>query len=100
MQSMPRPIQSARLVFPASQGGYLNLDNWRRRVWKEAFKKTEISYRPLYQMRHTYATLALAAGADVYWISRQLGHTTHPDHARPLRPVSPGRRRAQLEAAG
>jgi integrase len=58
MQSMPRPIQSARLVFPASQGGYLNLDNWRRRVWKEAFKKTEISYRPLYQMRHTYATLA------------------------------------------
>jgi integrase len=76
VQSMPRPIQSARLVFPASQGGYLNLDNWRRRVWKEAFKKTEISYRPLYQMRHTYATLALAAGADVYWISRQLGHTS------------------------
>jgi integrase len=76
LESMPRPIQSERLVFSASQGGYINLDNWRRRVWKEAFKKSEISYRPLYQMRHTYATLALAAGADVYWVSRQLGHTS------------------------
>lgn len=76
LQSMPRPIQSERLVFPAAQGGYINLDNWRRRVWKKAFKTTEISYRPLYQMRHTYATLALAAGADVYWVSGQLGHTS------------------------
>jgi len=25
-------------------------------------------------MRHTYASLALAAGADIYWVSRQMGH--------------------------
>jgi hypothetical protein len=25
-------------------------------------------------MRHTYASLALAAGADIYWLSDQMGH--------------------------
>jgi integrase len=56
---------------------------------RKAFKKTEVPYRPLYQMRHTYATLALAAGADVYWVSRQLGHksrrpsATTPDFSPP-----------------
>ena len=30
----------------------------------------------LYQMRHTYATLHSPTGADVYWVSRQLGHTS------------------------
>jgi integrase len=37
-------------------------------------------------MRHTFATLALAAGADLYWVSRQLGHesirTTLKHYAR------------------
>ena len=25
-------------------------------------------------MRHTYASLSLAAGADIYWVSEQMGH--------------------------
>jgi hypothetical protein len=32
LKSIPRPIQSDKLVFPAPQGGYINLDNWRERV--------------------------------------------------------------------
>ena len=38
--------------------------------------KSGLEYRPLYQMRHTFATLALAASADIYWVSKQLGHTS------------------------
>jgi integrase len=45
-----------------------------------------LEYRPLYQMRHTFATLALAASADIYWVSKQLGHesirTTLKHYAR------------------
>jgi integrase len=86
LRSLPRPLQSERLIFAAPNGGYLNLDNWRRRVWKKAIDGSGLDYRPLYQMRHTFATLALAAGADLYWLSKQLGHesirTTLKHYAR------------------
>jgi integrase len=75
LQSLPRPINSDALIFPAARGGYINLDNWRSRVWKPALIAAGVEHRPLYQMRHTYATLGLAAGADIYWVSKQLGHT-------------------------
>ncbi len=91
LTSLPRPIQSDTLVFPAPQGGYINLDNWRRRVWKDALVTAGVPHRPLYQMRHTFATLALAAGADIYWVSKQLGHaniaTTLKHYARFLAAV-------------
>jgi integrase len=86
LRSLPRPLQGDRLIFAAPNGGYLNLDNWRRRVWKKAIDRSDLEYRPLYQMRHTFATLALAAGADLYWLSKQLGHesirTTLKHYAR------------------
>ena len=74
MRSLPRPLDSTALVFPAPKGGYINLDNWRRRVWKVALDSAGHDHRPLYQCRHTFATLALSAGADLYWVSKQLGH--------------------------
>jgi integrase len=86
LRSLARPLNSSRLIFPAPAGGYIDLDNWRRRVWKKAISTSGLDYRPLYQMRHTFATLALAAGADLYWVSRQLGHenirTTLKHYAR------------------
>jgi integrase len=75
LKRLSRPIDSDTLIFPAPRGGHIDLDNWRARVWKKALEDAGIDYRPLYQMRHTYATLALAAGADIYWVSKQLGHT-------------------------
>lgn len=32
----PRPLRSDQLVFAAPKGGLINLDNFRRRVWKKA----------------------------------------------------------------
>jgi integrase len=75
LQALPRPIKADTLIIPAPQGGFVSLDNWRKRVWEKALAKAEVDYRPLYQMRHTFATLGLAAGADIYWVSKQLGHT-------------------------
>jgi integrase len=55
-------------------GGPVILRNFRRRDWERAVDRAGFDKRPPYQMRHTYATLALSAGADIYWVSRQLGH--------------------------
>jgi len=73
--SMPRPLDGHELVFKAPKGGHVRLRNFRRRVWYRALADAGVERRPPYQCRHTFATLALAAGADVYWVSRQLGHT-------------------------
>lgn len=74
LAELPRPLRSSQLVFPGTRGGHLNLGNFRRRVWYPALDAAELERRPLYQMRHTYATLALAAGARIEWVSRQMGH--------------------------
>jgi integrase len=68
LAALARPIQSERVVFPAARGGLIDLDNWRARVWGKALASAGLDPRPLYQMRHTYASLALAAGADIYWV--------------------------------
>jgi integrase len=71
---MPTPLDRSRLVFPLPEGGIVNLSNWRRRVWQPAVKVAGLDPRPLYEMRHTFATLSLSAGVPLEWIAAQLGH--------------------------
>lgn len=63
------------LVFTDRNGGPINVSNFLNRVWKPLLKELGIKYRKPYQMRHTAATLWLAAGENPGWIARQLGHT-------------------------
>jgi integrase len=75
LTAMPRPLDSRELVFTAPKGGLVSLRNFRSRTWYPALVAAGAEKRVPYQCRHTFATLALAAGADLYWVSRQLGHT-------------------------
>lgn len=45
-------------------------------VWKPALKKSGLDPRPLYQTRHTFATLMLDAGEHPGWVQRMMGHET------------------------
>jgi len=45
------------------------------RIWQRCVKRVGVRYREPYQARHTFATLALMAGANPSYIARQLGHT-------------------------
>lgn len=51
--------------------------DWRgftRNHWTPALEKAGLEYRTPYEMRHTFATLALEAGADISDVSKVLGH--------------------------
>lgn len=43
--------------------------------WKKTLKKCNLEYRPIYQTRHTFATLMLSNNEDILWVSYMLGHT-------------------------
>lgn len=64
-------------VFPAPEGGPLGESNWRRSVqWSEACRKIgRPTLRP-HDLRHTAASLWLAAGADPKVVQRVLGHAS------------------------
>ncbi len=60
------------LLFPAPGGGYLHAQNWRRAVHWSA---TNLGRRP-HDLRHTAASLWIAAGVDIKTVSSWLGHST------------------------
>ena len=62
-----------RLVFPSEQGGYLNLHNWRARHWNPAVRAAGLEHRTPYALRHTFASLAIAAGVSLFELARFMG---------------------------
>jgi integrase len=70
-RSLP-PRLDTPLVFPAAEGGPIEI-NWRRRVWHPALEAAGIRQRGPYQLRHTFATRALAAGVSIFKLARVMG---------------------------
>lgn len=62
-------------VFCNREGKPLDNTNFVDRVWAPLLRHLNFEPRRPYQMRHTAATLWLAAGEAPEWIARQLGHT-------------------------
>lgn len=63
-------------VFSTRNGHPIDNTNFNDRVWKPLLRNLGFKYRRPYEMRHTCATLWLAAGESPEWIAKQLGHTT------------------------
>jgi integrase len=72
VEALPPRIDTP-LLFPAPEGGPVNLDNWRTRVWYLALEAAGLRGRGPYQLRHTFATEALAAGVSIFELSRMMG---------------------------
>lgn len=64
------------LVFPAPMGGPLRLNNWRRRVFDPACERAGLTNLTPHDLRHTAASLAIAAGANVKAVQQMLGHAS------------------------
>jgi integrase len=90
---LPGRRDERALLFPAPEGGYLDLHNWRPRHWRPAQREAGITpLRRLYDLRHTFATSALRAGLGTFELSRYMGtslvnidrtygHLAHDGHA-------------------
>lgn len=63
-------------VFCNREGNAVDNKNFTERVWRPLLRHLGLSTRRPYQMRHTAATLWLAAGESPEWIAHQLGHTS------------------------
>jgi integrase len=78
------PGDSNALVFPDSEGGYMRGTNVRRRWWSDAVAAAELYPRTvgdkavhdfkLHELRHTAASLAIQAGANIKALQNMLGH--------------------------
>jgi integrase len=62
------------LLFPAPDGGLLNLHNFRRRQWNPAITSSGVR-RParIYDLRSTFASNGLAAGVSIFELARVMG---------------------------
>lgn len=65
-------------VFRAPRGGAIDDGNWRTRVWRKALEHVGMDDEgvTIHSLRHTYASIAIANGADVKTLQKQLGHAT------------------------
>jgi integrase len=66
----------SKYVFCNSEGNPIDNKNFVERIWNPLLRHLGLSIRRPYQMRHTAATLWLAAGENPAWVARQLGHAT------------------------
>lgn len=60
---------------PYTGAPYFN-DKAPRDMLDRAQKALGIRRRPAYNVRHTFATMNLMAGANPYWVSKQMGHAS------------------------
>ena len=61
------------ILFPAREGGRIDINNWRNRQWTPALAAAGIEHRRIYDLRHTYASWSLAARVDIFTLSRRMG---------------------------
>jgi integrase len=78
LAGLPRGGPDTPLLFPASKGGHINLDNWRTRVWYPALEAAGVRRRGPYALRDTFATEALAGGMSIFHLSRVMSASVKP----------------------
>ncbi|MCM1264855.1 MAG: site-specific integrase [Candidatus Gastranaerophilales bacterium] len=73
IKSLP---EDTKLLFPSQVNGYINVDNFRRRVWQPLLTYADITDRVrIHDLRGSYADIAETKGASLKFIQNQLGHT-------------------------
>jgi integrase len=73
-QLVEREGRSLELVFPSPAGAMWRKDNFMARMFRPAVRRAELDGLTFHDLRHTYASLMVAAGVTPHVIAEQLGH--------------------------
>jgi integrase len=96
-------LDGADVLCPTSKGTLLRRDYYNRHIWKPAIAAAELAEdTTFHDLRHTFASTALAEGIPISEVSRWLGHrsiTTTVDLYGHLVPEASGRARDALDKA-
>lgn len=69
-------VETGQIIFSNRQGGHMRHSNFDRRVWYPIREKAQISETVrFHDLRHTQATLMLAAGVHPKIVQERLGHS-------------------------
>jgi integrase len=75
-QLLARAPKELMLVFPTPNGSVWRKDNFMARIFRPAVRRSRLEPPRFHDLRHTYAALMIAAGADPKLPQSQLGHTS------------------------
>jgi integrase len=64
------------LVFTSAEGALLRRSNFQRRVWRPATRAVGLAGLRFHDLRHTAATLSIAAGASTRELMARMGHSS------------------------
>lgn len=68
-------LVDGRVFYNPITGQPWSSDRAVRVHFRPILKRAGVRYRYPYQMRHTFASIALSAGENVMWVSKQMGHS-------------------------
>lgn len=74
------PKRNSNLVFPSRRGGYINHNNFARRIWKPIISRLDqedfiSQYLSLYHLRHTFITNLIREGYDIATVAKLAGNS-------------------------
>jgi integrase len=71
----PARPEVGALVCPNRFGTYVDLDNWRRRVWDNATEASGVE-ATIYDLRHSFCSLLIHEGRSVPYVAATMGHAS------------------------
>lgn len=101
-----REVRAARtplptdLIFPAAEGGPWWVGNFTKYRWNKLVAKAGLIGHSPYVLRHTCATLLLAAGVSIKTVSERLGHEDITTTLKTYVHLMPGDQERATEAMG
>ncbi|MGH1531206.1 Arm DNA-binding domain-containing protein [Yersinia proxima] len=75
-EQKPFTFLRSKFIFEDPKKGepWPGADAIRKKAWLPTLKKAGIRYRNPYQTRHTFATMHISQGANLFWLAGQMGH--------------------------